>query len=186
MNGGLVIRDVHDFAAIYVNGQLVDTRDRRYAAPDGSLPPVQVNTSGPAQLDILVANDGRVNVDHTMRTETKGITQLVALGGRPLADWRVFLLPMTSPPDFSTRSSARAAVIAPVSQSQARPAQPTTPMNYQRLQPKRCTISSLRRSQSSPRCPRFQFPQRTAQSGRAASCQYAHFSRQPTFMLASL
>jgi beta-galactosidase len=131
MNGGLVIRDVHDFAAIYVNGQLVDTRDRRYAAPDGSLPPVQVNTSGPAQLDILVANDGRVNVDHTMRTETKGITQLVALGGRPLADWRVFLLPMTSPPDFSTRSSARAAVIAPVSQSQARPAQPTTPMNYQ-------------------------------------------------------
>jgi beta-galactosidase len=98
VNGGLFIKDVHDFATIYINGHLAGSIDRRYAAPDGTLPPLQVNTTGAAQLDILVANDGRVNVDHTMRTETKGITQFVALDGRPLSDWRVYLLPMTTLP----------------------------------------------------------------------------------------
>ena len=98
VHGGLVIKDIHDFANVYVDGKLVDTRDRRNAAPDGSLPPIQIDTTGPASLDILVANDGRVNVDHTMRTETKGITQLVALDGPPLSNWQIYLLPMNSLP----------------------------------------------------------------------------------------
>lgn len=94
VHGDLVIKDIHDFAAVYINGRLVDTRDRRNAAPDGSLPPIRIDTTDFATLDILVANDGRVNVDHTMRTETKGITQLVVLDGRPLSDWKVYLFPM--------------------------------------------------------------------------------------------
>jgi len=94
VHGDLIIRDVHDFATVYVDGKLVGTLDRRNAAPDGSLPAVPIATTGAAQLDILVANDGRVNVDHTMRTETKGITQLVVLDGRPLSDWQIFTLPM--------------------------------------------------------------------------------------------
>jgi beta-galactosidase len=98
IHGGLVIKDVHDFACVYIDKRLVGDLDRRNAAPDGSLPPIPISTSSPAQLDILVANDGRVNVDHTMRTETKGITQFVALDGRPLSDWRVYLLPMTTLP----------------------------------------------------------------------------------------
>jgi beta-galactosidase len=98
IDGQLIVKDLHDFANVYVNGQLTGSIDRRYAAPDGSLPPIQVTITGPAQIDILVANDGRVNVDHTMRTETKGITQFVVLGGRPLSDWRVVLLPMTTLP----------------------------------------------------------------------------------------
>ena len=48
--------------------------DRRNAEPDGTLPPIPITTTGPARLDIFVANDGRVNVDTTMRTESKGIT----------------------------------------------------------------------------------------------------------------
>ena len=98
VHGSLVIRDVHDFATIYINGKLIGTLDRRNAAPDGSLAPLPIDTTGITQLDILVANDGRVNVDHTMRTETKGITQLVVLDGRPLSDWRIYPLPMTAPP----------------------------------------------------------------------------------------
>ena len=104
VHGALVIRDVHDFASIYVDGKLVGTMDRRNAAPDGSVLPVQINIAGPAQLDILVANDGRVHVDHTMRTETKGITQLVVLDGRPLSDWRVYPLPMAELPSVVSRS----------------------------------------------------------------------------------
>jgi beta-galactosidase len=100
-HGGLAVKDVHDFASVYLDGKLVGSLDRRKAAPDGSLPPLAVTTNGPARLDLLVANDGRVNVDQTMRTETKGITQLVALDGRPLGDWQVYTLPMLTPPKTS-------------------------------------------------------------------------------------
>ena len=105
VNGGLFIKDVHDFATIYINGKFAGTLDRRNAAPNGSLPPLQIDTTGPAQLDILVANDGRVNVDHTMLTETKGITQFVVLDSRPLSDWKVCLLRMQELPTGYIRMS---------------------------------------------------------------------------------
>jgi beta-galactosidase len=95
VHGDLVINAVHDFATVYINGQLVGTLDRRNAAPDGALPPIAITTTAPARLDILVANDGRVNVDHTMRTETKGITQFVTLDNRPLGNWSIYTLPMS-------------------------------------------------------------------------------------------
>jgi beta-galactosidase len=105
VHGDLIIRDIHDFAAVYVNGLLADALDRRDALPNGWLHPTLVGTSGPTQLDILVANDGRVNVDHTMRTETKGITQLVVLDGRPLSSWQIYLLPMTTLPTQFSKSA---------------------------------------------------------------------------------
>jgi beta-galactosidase len=98
VHGNLVMKDVHDFATVSIGGKFVGALDRRKAAPDGSLPPIDVSTVGPAQLDILVANDGRVNVDHTMRTETKGITQSVVLDGHTLSGWQVYSLPMSSEP----------------------------------------------------------------------------------------
>jgi beta-galactosidase len=104
MHGPLIIKDVHDFAAAYIDGKLVGTFDRRDATPDGSLPPVQVSTTGPARLDVLVANDGRINVEHGMIGEVKGITEAVILDGRPLSDWQVYPLPLSEPPD-SRRSA---------------------------------------------------------------------------------
>jgi beta-galactosidase len=98
MHGPLIIKDVHDFATAYIHGKLVGTFDRRNAAPDGSLPPVQVSTTGPARLDILVANDGRINVEHGMIGEVKGITEAVILDGRPLSNWSIYPLPLSSPP----------------------------------------------------------------------------------------
>ena len=106
MHGPLVIKDVHDFAAAYIDGKLIGTFDRRDAAPDGSLPPTQVTTSGPARLDILVANDGRINVEHGMTGEVKGITQAVILDGRPLGDWSIYPLPMSAPPAHSGSRAA--------------------------------------------------------------------------------
>ena len=96
MHGPLVLKDVHDFAAAYIDGKLAGTFDRRDAAPDGSTLPVQVSTAGPARLDILVANDGRINVEHGMVGEIKGITEAVLLEGRPLGDWKIYPLPMDS------------------------------------------------------------------------------------------
>jgi beta-galactosidase len=105
MHGDLVIKDIHDFAAVYINGLLAGALDRRDALPDGSLHPIPVGTISPTQLDILVANDGRVNVDHTMRTETKGITQFVVLDGRPLSDWQIYPMPMTTLPAQFSKSA---------------------------------------------------------------------------------
>jgi beta-galactosidase len=99
IHGSLVINAVHDFAAVYLDGILQGTLDRRNAAPNGSLPPIRIDTTAPSRLDILVANDGRVNVDHTMTTETKGITQFVAIDRRPLGNWEVYTLPMATLPN---------------------------------------------------------------------------------------
>ena len=110
--GPLVIRDVHDFATVYVDGKLVGTFDRRNAAPDGSLPPVQVNTTGPTRLDILVANDGRINVGHEMTTENEGITEVVVLDGRPLSNWSIYPLPMSAAPvQPDSHSSSRTTAV---------------------------------------------------------------------------
>jgi beta-galactosidase len=107
MHGPLVIKDVHDFAAAYIDGKLVGTFDRRDAASNGSLPAVQVSTTGPARLDILVANDGRINVEHGMIGEVKGITEAVILDGRPLSNWQVYPLPMrTSPASYSMHATS--------------------------------------------------------------------------------
>jgi beta-galactosidase len=105
VHGDLVIKDIQDFAAVFIDGRLADALDRRNALPDGLIHSTLVGISRPAQLVILVANDGRVNVDHTMRTETKGITQLVALDGRPLSDWQIYLLPMTTLPTQFSKSA---------------------------------------------------------------------------------
>ena len=113
MHGPLVLKDVHDFAAAYIDGKLVGTFDRRDAAPDGSTRPIQIATTGPARLDMLVANDGRINVEHGMITETKGITEAVILDGRPLSDWKIYPLPMDT-------SAGNASAIPPLNQVKAK------------------------------------------------------------------
>ena len=100
-HGALVVKNVHDFAVVCVDGKVLGTLDRRDAAPDGSLPPLQVDTDGAARLDILVANDGRINVEHGMIGEVKGITEAVLLDGKPVTDWQVYPLPMDNAADES-------------------------------------------------------------------------------------
>ena len=54
--------------------------------------------AGPADLDILVENLGRVNFNKAIREERKGITTSVTHAGRELTTWDVFPLPMSSMP----------------------------------------------------------------------------------------
>jgi beta-galactosidase len=96
VSGDLVIDEVHDYAQIYLNGKLAGTLDRRNSQSST----VPIATTGPARLDILVADDGRINSTRNMRGESKGITHSVTLSGKPLTNWQVFPLPMTS---FPTR-----------------------------------------------------------------------------------
>ena len=89
MGGELMIRDVRDYAQIYVNGVLRGTLDRRLG--EDSLP---IAVPAGARLDILVENSGRVNFAMPLRYEEKGITHSVTLAGRELLGWDVYSLPM--------------------------------------------------------------------------------------------
>jgi beta-galactosidase len=95
LEGELVIRDVRDYARIYVNGQLQATLDRRLNQDSAVLR----LPAGDARLDILVENGGRVNFTKALRGERKGITKSVTLGGRELTGWDVYTLPMSSTPE---------------------------------------------------------------------------------------
>ncbi|HUX35165.1 MAG TPA: beta-galactosidase family protein [Gemmatimonadaceae bacterium] len=102
VSGELVIRDVRDYAQIYVNGVLKGTLDRRLA--EDSMP---LSAPAAAGLDILVENGGRVNFAKPLRTEEKGITRSVTLGGRDLLGWDVYTWPMTTSPSPRCRPAAR-------------------------------------------------------------------------------
>ena len=89
--GELVIDGLHDYAQIYVDQKLVGTIDRRLGQSALALPPIL----GKATLDILVENTGRVNFTKVLRTERKGITGSVRIGGQQPAHWLIYSLPLT-------------------------------------------------------------------------------------------
>ena len=92
-SGDLVLADLHDYAQVYIDGKLIGSLDRRhlqYAMP--------LTTTAPARLDILVANDGRINSTKQMRGESMGITKSVTLAGHSITNWQVYPLPMTTLP----------------------------------------------------------------------------------------
>ena len=90
-NEPLELDHPYDYAQVYVDGQLVGTLDRHYEQNS-----LQLSTSGPAVLDILVENTGRLNSTAAMRDERKGIRG-VRLGDRELTDWQMYSLPMDNP-----------------------------------------------------------------------------------------
>jgi beta-galactosidase len=93
VGGRLVIDDLRDFAAVYLDHRLVGTMDRR-------LKQTQLDISVPAgmvTLDILVENTGRINYGPRLQDGQAGITRSVSLAGRELSGWQVYSLPMTGP-----------------------------------------------------------------------------------------
>ena len=94
LRGTLQVRDVRDYARIYVNRVLAGVLDRRLGH-DSLVIDVP---AGAVDVDILVENLGRVNFNKPIREERKGITTSVTLDGRELTGWDVFPLPMSSLP----------------------------------------------------------------------------------------
>jgi beta-galactosidase len=90
-NERLELDHPYDYAQIYVDGRLVGTLDRHYEQNS-----LQLNTAGPAGLDILVENTGRLNSTAAMRDERKGMRG-ARLGDRELTDWQMYSLPMDNP-----------------------------------------------------------------------------------------
>lgn len=70
----LNMKEVHDFAQVFINGKLVGTADRRKNENSVMLPALNKGD----QLDILVEAFGRVNFGHAIK-DYKGITDKVEL-----------------------------------------------------------------------------------------------------------
>ena len=88
--GELVLDGLHDYADVYVNQKLIGTLDRRLDQSKLMIP--KLTTAG--TLDILVENSGRVNFTKVIRTERKGLTGAVTIGGQTPRQWKIFSLPM--------------------------------------------------------------------------------------------
>jgi len=88
--GELVLDGLHDYAQVYVDQKLVGTLDRRLDTSRLTLPVLK----SAATLDILVENSGRANYTKVIRTERKGLTGAVTLGGKEPKHWEIYSLPM--------------------------------------------------------------------------------------------
>jgi len=101
----LAFGEVRDRAQVFLDGRPVGVVDRAERGTALTLPAV-----GPARLDVLVEDQGRVNYGPRIG-EAKGLIGPVTLGGRALTGWRVLPLDV----DALAASPGLAAGAAPVS-----------------------------------------------------------------------
>jgi beta-galactosidase len=89
-SGKLTLRDVHDYATVFIDGKYVGKLDRREGENTLVLPKVE---NPMPVLAILVEAMGRINFAHDM-IDRKGITDRVTLNNMTLMNWRVYPMPM--------------------------------------------------------------------------------------------
>lgn len=89
-SGQLHVTELHDFATVFLDGQLVGTLDRRDGRSSLTLPATK---NAIPVLDILVEGMGRINFAQQL-IDRKGITERVTLNGMTLMDWQVYPMPM--------------------------------------------------------------------------------------------
>jgi beta-galactosidase len=87
-NKVLALDAIHDYAQVYVDGDLKGTLDRHYNQTS-----LTIKTASAATLDILVENTGRLNSTKNMRGEFKGF-HTATLDGTALTGWQIYSLPM--------------------------------------------------------------------------------------------
>jgi hypothetical protein len=88
--GKLKMPGLHDFATVFLDGQLVGTIDRRLGQ-DGIVIPK--SASATPVLEILVEAMGRINFGPEL-IDRKGIIDRVTLNGMTMMNWDMFGLPL--------------------------------------------------------------------------------------------
>lgn len=90
-SGKLTIKDLHDYATVFLNGKYIGKLDRRLGEKTIEIPVSDVKNP---VLEILVEGMGRINFAEAI-IDRKGITDRVVLNGMTLMNWDVYSLPMT-------------------------------------------------------------------------------------------
>jgi len=106
LRGRLEIREAMDYAVVMVNGKTVGEAFRGFG-PESCR--VDLQEPGPATLDLLVYNLGRISVPVSAKTQAlahKGLVGGASLAGRDLSGWETYSLPFDRIEGFSA-SDAR-------------------------------------------------------------------------------
>jgi len=90
--GLLKVKELRDYATIYINGKQIGTLDRRLTRDSLQLMNVPKN----AILDILVENNGRINYGPYLTDNRHGITREVSLDGKIVQNWENYGLPFAN------------------------------------------------------------------------------------------
>ncbi len=102
-SGKLQVKDIHDFAIVFLDGKFIGTLDRSEGISTIDIP--QSSEQLPV-LEILAEGMGRINFgEHII--DRKGITDRVTLNGMTLMNWEVCNLPMDDKFIYNLRSSSR-------------------------------------------------------------------------------
>jgi beta-galactosidase len=104
--GGLLkVKELRDYATVYLNGKQVGTLDRRIKKDSLLLN----NVPKGATLDILVENNGRINYGPYLTDNRHGITKEVTIDQKPLSQWKQYRLPFSDLEGlkFSTKAVAQ-------------------------------------------------------------------------------
>ncbi len=89
--GILKIKELRDYAIIYVRGHREAILDRRLRQDSTTLGAL----ADDAELDILVENNGRINYGPFLADNRQGITQSVTFNGEELHGWKMYRLPFS-------------------------------------------------------------------------------------------
>lgn len=98
LKGTLELKDAQDYSIVMVNGITVGESFRGLGVDSNK---IAVNQTGPATLDILVYNLGRISVvtnDRTQNLARKGLLGGAALDGQDLTGWEMYSLPYPEGP----------------------------------------------------------------------------------------
>jgi len=110
--GMLKIKQLRDYALIFVNQKRVGILDRRF-----NLDSLELQLpDGEVQVDIFVENMGRVNFGKYLLDNKKGITEQVLFAGVEVKNWLMYSLPFDKIDAFKTQASLDTNGVGPVIQ----------------------------------------------------------------------
>lgn len=89
-SGHLYLRELNDYALVFLNGKFIGTIDRRLGQNHIQLP--KTDAASPV-LEILVEAMGHINFGEFL-LDRKGITERAVLNGMTLMNWEVFGFPL--------------------------------------------------------------------------------------------
>ncbi|RNL55738.1 glycoside hydrolase family 35 protein [Pedobacter jejuensis] len=100
--GLLQVKQLRDYALVFVNQKRVGVLDRRTLLDSLELQLPE----GEVQLDIFVENMGRINFGKYLLENKKGITEKVLFGGKEIYNWEMFSLPFNNTATVSEKNAS--------------------------------------------------------------------------------
>ena len=92
VSGLLKIKEMRDFATVYLNTNRIGVLDRRLKQDS-----INIDSKIPGSvLSILVENNGRINYGPYLIDNRQGITEKVTLNGNELIGWKMFKFPFNT------------------------------------------------------------------------------------------